>query len=208
MLRCVCNHSLHVKILFGSTGLTIAAKAYKSGQREGRAVMYCSRCYPYGAIGPVQFLWQMQTLHHIDEVVLNSAQSPASKLWVWCHPGMYEEVLSEVQAVVESFNSRQSDGSAVRKLPSSTTSTITGKGVMCKAGESSAVSQPCSSTMSTSTGGEVIASQMGIPISVKSLKDELVRFRLIGPRSHALLMETLKPVFNFQQCQPPASPNE
>ena len=204
----MCNHNLHVKILFGSTGLTIAAKAYKSGQREGRAVVYRSRYYPYSAIGPVQFLWQMQTLRHIDEVVVNSAQSPVPKLWVWCHPGMYKEVLSEVQAVVESFNSRQSDGSAVRKLPSSTTSTITGEGVMCKAGESSTASQPSSSTMSTSTGGEVVASQMGIPISVKSLKDELVRFRLIGPRSHALLMEMLKPVFNFQLCQPPSSPNE
>ena len=204
MLRCLCNHNL----ISGSTGLTIAAKAYKGGQREGRAVMYRSRCYPYGAIGPVHFLWQMQTLRHIDEVVLNSAHSPAPKLWVWCHPGMYEEVLSEVQAVAESYNSRQSDGSAVRKLPSSTTSMITGKGVMCKAGESSAASEPSSSTTSTSTGGEAVASQTGIPILVKSLKDELVRFRLIGPRSHALLMETLKPVFNFQQRQPPASANE
>ena len=172
--------------------------------------MYRSRCYPHGAIGPIQFLWQMQTHCHIeDEMDLNSSQLSASKLWVWCHPGMYEEVLSEVQAAVESFNSRQSDGSAVRKVPSSTTGTNTGEVVVCKTGESGAVSQPSSSkTTITSTGREVVASKTSISISVKSLKDELVRFRLIGPRSHALLMETLKPVFNFKPHQPPASPSE
>ena len=210
MLRCLYNPSLHVNVLFASTGLTIAAKAYISGQREGRAVMYRSRCYPRGAIGPIQFLWQMQSFCHIeDEMDLNSSQLPASKLWVWCHPGMYEEVVSEVQAAVELFNSRQIDGSAVRKVPSSTTGTNTGEVVVCKTGESGAVNQPSSSkTTSTSTGREVVASKTSISISVKSLKDELVRFRLIGPRSHALLIETLKPVFNFKPHQPPASPNE
>ncbi|CAI8005078.1 Ribonucleases P/MRP protein subunit POP1, partial [Geodia barretti] len=31
-------------------------------------------------------------------------------------------------------------------------------------------------------------------VTVTSLRDEFVRFRLVGPRSHAVLMETLKPI--------------
>ena len=36
-------------------------------------------------------------------------------------------------------------------------------------------------------------------VTVESLKSNLVRFRLIGPRSQALLMETLKPVLTFEE---------
>ncbi len=37
-------------------------------------------------------------------------------------------------------------------------------------------------------------------IAVQDLGSDLVRFRLIGPRSHALLMEALKPVFDPEQA--------
>lgn len=159
---------------FACAGLTIAAKAYKSGQREGRAILYHRGSYPRGAIGPVQFLWQMQ-------VVSNSAEShilPASKLWVWCHPATHGEVLSEIQAAVGTVSGGNTQDNTLSCPPSSTTDSIT---------------------------GEETVAQKPSNISVRSLKDELVRFRLIGPRSHALLMETLKPAFSFQSQPAPTS---
>ena len=47
------------------------------------------------------------------------------------------------------------------------------------------------------------ASEVGVvmSISVQELKDELLRFRLLGPRSHAVLMAVLTPVLDFcGQC--------
>ena len=103
--------------------------------------------YPYGAIGPVQFLWQapppQKPVVSVEDAL--TAHSPVfsrpTKLWIWSHPAMQEQVLLEVQARV--------------------------------------------------------AAHGVVSVSAKSLKLDLVRFRLIGPRSHALLMETLKPVFDF-----------
>ena len=109
--------------------------------------MYKHGAYPYGAIGPVQFLWQapppQKPVVSVEDAL--TAHSPVfsrpTKLWIWSHPAMQEQVLLEVQARV--------------------------------------------------------AAHGVVSVSAKSLKLDLVRFRLIGPRSHALLMETLKPVFDF-----------
>ena len=114
------------------------------------------------------------------QVVSDSAESlllPASKLWLWCHPATHGEALSEVRAAVEPVSGRQGQDITLSCPPSSTTNTITGEEIVHKPRT----------------------------IAVRSLKDELVRFRLIGPRSHALLMETLKPSFNFQSQQTPVS---
>ena len=39
-------------------GLRFGAAAYRKGQREGSIVVYEADMYPYGAIGPVQFMWK------------------------------------------------------------------------------------------------------------------------------------------------------
>ena len=157
-------------------GLTIKAKAFLRGQREGKAVMYRPGTYPRGAIGPVQFMWQAPptksqaslqatpTKPQLDPPTparVESTMSKPTKLWIWCHPAIHDDVLMEIQKTVKS-HAGKSDEMEKREVAMETTEAVT-----------------------TST------------VTVESLKLDLVRFRLIGPRSQALLLETLKPVLTF-----------
>lgn len=142
--------------------MTIRAKAYFGGQREGKAVLYRNGTYPYAAVAPVQFLWQAlppaAPTKHEEATPGAKGRGKVTKLWIWCHPAAQNQVLSELQAVVKAHNSV----SEQRPFP---------------------------------TADEILANDVpvsSVPITVMQRK--LVRFHLIGPRSHALLMETLRPV--------------
>lgn len=164
------------------TGLTIASKAYLQGLREGKAVAYRRDQYPHGAIGPVQFLWQCrpprpsdvpQSSAKRDRTII--AESEPTSLWVWCHPAMHKDVLSEITESVASFNVKWVDG-------------------VTQSGEAPTMNTPPVLSSLTSEQNQKL-------LSVRDLKSELVRFRLVGPRSHALLMEALKPVFDFKSVK-------
>ena len=122
-------------------------------------MVYRAGAYPFGAIGPVHFLWRANVLDcdqppHKDGIEKGSP-CPA-QLWVFCHPAMFDELFGQVsELAAESTQQGDTPGLSER-------------------------------------GG-------GRAITVRSLKDELIRFRLIGPRSHALLMETLKPILKYNQ---------
>lgn len=136
------------------TGLSIGAKAFTSGQREGIAIMYHNQTYPFHPVGPVQFLWHVvpPKIGRREQDVDQDQLSVTSKLLIFCHPAMFEEAFTEVQE---------------------------------------AISKKVSSIAETSGTNTVSC------LSVQWLKDEFVRFRLLGPRSHAVLMEVLKPVLCF-----------
>ena len=137
----------------------MASCAHSNGARAGHCVMYQADRYPYGAIGPVEFLWQPNTLGTgSGSTCMETSQSSSgnmcskseqdsvtsTKLWLVVSPAIHDEVMTELSVAMETFCHRDDKSSA--------------------------------------------------KVNVKSLKDEFVRFRLIGPRSHALVMETLKPV--------------
>ncbi|XP_062583770.1 ribonucleases P/MRP protein subunit POP1-like [Saccostrea cucullata] len=69
------------------TGLTIGAKMYLEGTREGSCVLYKQDQYPLGAICPVTFLWRPRTESH-----------SLRQLWIWCHPASYNELWQELEA--------------------------------------------------------------------------------------------------------------
>ncbi len=92
-----------------------------------------------------------------------------TSLWIWSHPAMHKEVLFEVHNCVEMFIPANKE----EKLLTSARN------------ESELVNEVCDQN----------ESEM---IKVHDVPD-LARFRLIGPRSHALLMEVLKPEFNPEQ---------
>ncbi len=142
--------------------MTIRAKGYLGGEREGRAVLYRSGMYPQGAVGPVHFQWMApppnclsaSPIYSLDKEpeeqnILPSEEctSRKSKLWIWCHPASKDEVFDVLQNSVMLFSNQR----------------------------------PVS----------------GREVSV--VRRNLVRFRLIGPRSHAVLMETLKPRFTEKE---------
>ena len=144
-----------------SPGLSIGAKAFTKGQREGIAVMYHDGTFPTRPIGPVQFLWCAASSQGEEKGEESEMEclSVTSKLWLFCHPSMFEEALREVQKATSK----------------------------CDIGEVGVVND-----VTSGVGGVT-------PISVHGLKDELVRFRLLGPRSHAVVMEVLKPILDFSE---------
>ena len=153
--------------------------------------MYHPGAYPFGAIGPIQFLWRA-TPPSTDtctsarapppnaqvesaslrapppnaqasdtSAVVTTEQSRSTKLWIWCHPAIHPTALAEIKKSVNSFNSKK----------------VGAQAEAISAGD--------------------IGSAATSAVTVESLSLDLVRFRLIGPRSQALLMETLRPVLSF-----------
>ena len=90
---------------------------------------------------------------------------------------MSNEVLTEVRNAASAYNGL----------------TITSRN------ETSTVQSPLGSESPTVemdlNGSDNVSAKSNSLVVVRSLKNELVRFRLLGPRSHAILMETLKPKF-------------
>ena len=168
--------------------------------------MYHANKYPYNAIGPVQFLWQPQieTGNISDQLITltgSSAQSsrgsygfwgliggqtgsqsqhirckefykPGTRLWIVCSPAIYEEVMATLSSSI-SQSCCQNDNSQQN---------ATEEGM-----------KPEQCAMELRQGKVKSIHRL---VTLRSLKDELTRFRLTGPRSHALVMETLKPIFN------------
>ena len=138
-------------------GVTIAGKAFLTGAREGKAMFYRFGGYPLGALGPVQFLWRAlpPDTPPVRAKKVAAADSEPTNLWIWFHPAMHTEVLSEITLCIRTYNANGESGQ-----------------------------------------GEVEPM-----VTMRVMNSDLVRFRLIGPRSHALLMETLKPVFGTDSEQ-------
>lgn len=157
-------------------GLTIKAKAFLQGQREGKAILFEAGAYPYGAVAPVQFMWQPHSpstkkaqtdASGSQGCVAESGNQNLVKLWMWCHPASREQVLSELQKTIKSHNDKMS-------------------------------------LYERSAAGKEEAKN-GLPSVLNTVSvapRNLVRFRLVGPRSHAVLMETLKLVWNAKDNLP------
>ena len=134
--------------------------------------MYRDGTYPFHPVGPVQFLWNVvpvkvgQREQGVESEV--HRLSTTSKLWIFCHPAMFEEAFTEVQKAISKHDLCRSNQFCKRNLETSSGTTIGVGGV-----------------------SEITS------LSVQGLKDELLRFRLLGPRSHAVLMEVLRPIFHF-----------
>ncbi|XP_076332758.1 LOW QUALITY PROTEIN: POP1 ribonuclease P/MRP subunit [Tachypleus tridentatus] len=79
------------------TGLTFAAKFYLKGTREGSVMLYHPTRYPYGAIGPVKFLWKPES----EDAQMKPPADRMRQLWIWVHPSCYDELVTELAAVFE-----------------------------------------------------------------------------------------------------------
>ncbi|KAJ3597780.1 hypothetical protein NHX12_001297 [Muraenolepis orangiensis] len=173
------------------TGPTFAAVLALSGRRQGGATLYRAGQYPSQPLGPVTFLWRPRT-----------SGSSHRQLWLWAHPTLKQDLLPELQSVCQCSepiipvvppvampvqpaptpspgprkadripgakrkrSARDEDGPPEKK--------IVGDGTRPP-------SAPVSWT-SASTG-----------ILITDLTLEIVRYRLIGPQSHAVLTEALE----------------
>ena len=198
-----------------STGLGFGATLYLDHGREGTATLYRQGEYPFGAIAEVTFMWCPlatscdTTTKDTDIMPLESRTSSTSsieaasstdkgvvhrQLWLWVHPAGYTDTLRAIAGVF-GFDSHgdSSDSSSNEEEVMDTTE-----------GSSSQEQHKIKGLDNLSKGDGVkvsVASSIVNPfftsvsstVTVRSLKDELARFRLTGPLSHGILQETLLP---------------
>ncbi|CAH0729854.1 unnamed protein product, partial [Brenthis ino] len=134
--------------------LSIGAKAYLNGNREGSINLYMPDSYPFQFIGRVQYLWI-----HSDNVT--------KEIWLFVHPSqakLVENVLNNLinKSASNILNYENKENSIVKK-----------RKIMTKFSD----------------------------IKLNVMVGAFNRFRLTGPRSHAVLVEALKCVENIEKIQ-------
>ncbi|CAJ1061439.1 ribonucleases P/MRP protein subunit POP1 isoform X3 [Xyrichtys novacula] len=166
------------------TGPTFAAALSLSGQKQGSVVMYRAGCYPLQPLGPVTFLWRPQ-----------SQGSTLRQLWIWAHPTMKKDLLTELQTVCQCDEAVAPPIVPIeQKLP------VTPEDKQIAGTKRKQTVKDISGPPAKKLLGDGTRSPT-TPVSWKSnctgtiindLTMEMVRFRLIGPQSHTVLAETLE----------------
>ena len=187
------------------SGPTIKSSQFLAGHRQGQLVLYQTGRYPNGAIGLVSFVWrQNQNIDNHSEP--EEFSPPCAKkqnlecedcrqLWIWSHPSSFNEVfnviveackmvaitsvkkndLPEPSNVVEKQNNQDN----VSEKPEKSV----GHKMSLNDFENTSFG-----TVGSACSNEEYFKEM---LSVTSLRQNLNRFRLTGPQSHALLHSAL-----------------
>lgn len=166
-------------------GLTIGAKCWISGNREGKVTLFHKDSYPFNVIGDVTFIWKPK----------NEDTSEHRIIWIWCHPSFYQELRQELSDV---FNLE---------------CIVTQQDIEMK--EPTEIPAPKASKKSETSKQNVERTKIALKnvphskipeyinkitkVRLLSLKDALNRFRLTGPLSNAVLTNALHPAELFDQ---------
>ncbi|XP_016140227.1 ribonucleases P/MRP protein subunit POP1 [Sinocyclocheilus grahami] len=159
------------------TGPTFAAASCLSGARQGSVHLYKADQFPEGSLGPADFLWRPRVPDASDR-----------QLWIWIHPALKQDVLSELQLVCQCFEavSVSEESRPALELPA---------GRKRKRDEADA-EQPSKRLLGDGTrpaGAPVRWQSPDTAITISDLTMEIVRYRLIGPLAHVVLTDTLHP---------------
>lgn len=186
----------------------MAAKCYLNGMREGTVMLYKFDQFPLGAISLVSFLWRqmrskketatiIKNVQHSDRQeseqqnvendittqdhslveadCRNHEQEANSQLWVWSHPASFDSVFDAITEACKSV------GRTSIEKDSKVSDVVDKDSVV--------------NTDHADQGTESILLVNGVDqseLKVTSLRHGLLRLRLTGPQSHALLTSTLK----------------
>ncbi|KAK7872217.1 hypothetical protein R5R35_001774 [Gryllus longicercus] len=151
------------KHVSSAVGLTFGAQAFISGCKEGHTTFYYKDKFPFGAVGAVQFLWKAE----------NGSSTEQRILWLWTHPSIYNEVKN---CLIETFALGE------EMLPEKLSEDVGSQFSMVeiKKLEAHCVLEAYPKYISSDNR-----------ICLILLKDKLNRFRLTGPLSHSILVDTL-----------------
>ena len=186
----------------------MAAKCYLNGMREGNVMLYKFDQFPLGAISLVSFLWRqkrsktesatiIKNVQHSDRQeseqqnvendittqdhtlveanCRNHVKEANSQLWVWSHPASFDSVFDAITEACKSV------GRTSIEKDSKVSDVVDKDSVV--------------NTDHADQGTESILLVNGVDqseLKVTSLRHDLLRLRLTGPQSHALLTSTLK----------------
>ncbi|XP_049629822.1 ribonucleases P/MRP protein subunit POP1 [Suncus etruscus] len=176
------------------TGRTFAAVHCLSGRCQGSLTLYRAHRYPQETLGPVTFLWRPASCP--------GDSSETRQLWIWFHPALKQDVLEEVRVACQCSEPVQPPACSPDAPPTQApdgrhmeppTERPGRKRKRRDEGEDSrAAKKICGDgTRAPHEPRSWVSPVTGITVSDLTL--ELNRFRLIGPLSHRVLTEALKP---------------
>ncbi|XP_020793062.2 ribonucleases P/MRP protein subunit POP1 isoform X2 [Boleophthalmus pectinirostris] len=178
------------------TGPSFAAGVCLSGRRQGSVMVYRAGQYPSQPLGPVTFLWRPHTQG------LNQRQ-----LWIWAHPILKQELLTELQYVCEcsepvipavvpvALPSEVSQSEETMELPKPGSVITKNSGTKRKRSCLDQSGPPAKKILGDGTRSPTTPVTWKSSTSTTVIHDltmEIVRYRLIGPLSHTVLTETLE----------------
>ena len=190
-------------------GLTFGAKAFLDGTREGSVMLFHQNTFPYGAIGVVSFLWKpSEEVKSNDDMEISETRT----LWIWAHPAFYQELLDELILLFRFTVVKNEADTDLNKVPchdSFTENTSNSDHKISEETLSLLAKKKCTLTevIKKKTTLDVEKTKLetrnvpsvrtpkycsdGGSVEMVLLKDTLNRFRLTGPLSHAVLLESL-----------------
>lgn len=150
-------------------GLSIGAKCWLAGTREGSVLLYHGNSYPYRVIGNVSFMWKP-----VDP------NESTRTLWLWCHPAYHREIVEELVGVFAlSEAPPPTDDVEMKEQPELFPKGQNVEQVKIALRNVPSCKIPRYSNSASNT-------------NLLSLKDTLNRFRLTGPLSNAVLVNALR----------------
>lgn len=194
------------KLTSKECGLTFGAKAFLDGTREGSVMLFHQNTFPYGAIGRVSFLWKpSEKLKSDDDTQLSETRT----LWIWVHPALYQELLDELILLFHFTAINNAKDTEFNKLScsnetfaehSSTSDTGTSEEIISSPAKKrklneKKVKKDVEKTKLATRNVPFIRTpkyrSSNGSIEMVLLKDTLNRFRLTGPLSQAVLLDSL-----------------
>ncbi|XP_027705820.1 ribonucleases P/MRP protein subunit POP1 isoform X1 [Vombatus ursinus] len=174
------------------TGLTFAAVHCLSGKRQGSLVLYRADKYPEEMLGPITFIWKPEG---------GTSTTPVNrKLWLWTHPTLKQDILTELKLVCQCVQPPEAAASIpeVVLTPHEEKSHIK-QTENCKKRKRESDGEKNTNPVKKIVGDGTrnpfqpyswTSSTTGIVVSDFTM--EMNRYRLIGPLSHSILTEALK----------------
>ncbi|XP_065204275.1 ribonucleases P/MRP protein subunit POP1 [Planococcus citri] len=168
-------------------GLSVGAKCWLRGSREGKVTLYHKNSYPFRVIGDITFIWK-------PDKIEDSTKSRT--LWIWCHPSYYKELWDELVDIfglelipaksqdIEMEDLSQNPSSKPAETSSKRNKNVERTKIACKNVPHRRIDKYVNSKSN---------------VTMISLKDTLNRFRLTGPLSNAVLSKALHPAQLFDK---------
>lgn len=143
-------------------GLSITAKTFVSGRREGSIELFCDGQYPLGALQRASFMWCPEETQQ---------ESSTRTLWLWLHPAAAEATIIQLIRVFELKSTKQQS----LPLPNESNGKALRFWTHTKAFER---------IRRYTNADESLEMQL--------LQGELSRFRLTGPRAQRVLSASIR----------------
>lgn len=172
------------------TGPTFGAELFLSGARQGSVHLYKANQFPCGFLGPADFLWRPRTPY-----------TSHRQLWIWIHPALKADVLSELQLVCQCFEVLSTSEEIY-----SVEETLVGR--KRKRDDEDSINPPSRKLLGDGTRDATTPVRWGsadTAITISDLTMEIVRYRLIGPLAHMVLTDTLQPANEGKETVEPSS---